>query len=615
MALKKLQLKPGLNRERTRYTNEGGWYDCDKVRFRQGYPEQIGGWEPISSKTFLGVCRSLWSWVTLGSIELTGVGTNLKFYIESGGDYNDITPLRDTVALTNPFETVSGSTTVTVTDADGGYINGDFVTFSGAAAVGGLTLNGEFQILTATTTTYTIEASIVATSTATGGGAGVSAAYQIKVGPESTIPIVGWGASAWGDGAWGEGLVGDEALRLWSQGNFGEDLIFGPKGEPVYYWDATSTLTSRAVALSSLAGANEVPLSQNLILISDINRFVFVFGTNEVFDTAFDPMVIRWSDQENAVEWEPLATNQAGSLRLSRGSEIVAAIQSRQEILVWTDSALYSLQFVGSPAVWSTTLVGENISIVSQNAVGYSNGTVFWMGRDKFYTYNGRTQPLVCDIRKFVFDNLNKFDYPQVFAGINERFHEVWWFYTTGDSSMSDRYVVYNHVEGFWYYGTMNRSAWSDSGLRNYPISASSANTLVNHEIGTDDNVDGVAVPMRSYIQSSEFDIDDGNSFSFIWRVLPDVAFDGSTAEAPSLLMSLFPMANPGAGYNDPLSVGGVNARSVVRSATLPIQQFTGQINTRVRGRQMSFRVESSDLGVMWQLGSPSIDIRPDGRR
>ena len=615
MALKKLQLKPGLNRERTRYTNEGGWYDCDKVRFRQGYPEQIGGWEPISSKTFLGVCRSLWSWVTLGSIELTGVGTNLKFYIESGGDYNDITPLRDTVALTDPFDTTLGSATVTVTDAAGGYVEGDFVTFSGAAAVGGLTLNGEFQILTATTTTYTIEASIVATSTATGGGAGVSAAYQIKVGPESTIPIVGWGASAWGDGAWGEGLVGDEALRLWSQGNFGEDLIFGPKGYPIYYWDATSELTSRAVALSSLAGANEVPLSQNLILISDINRFVFVFGTNEVFDTAFDPMVIRWSDQENAVEWEPLATNQAGSLRLSRGSEIVAAIQSRQEILVWTDSALYSLQFVGSPAVWSTTLVGENISIVSQNAVGYSNGTVFWMGRDKFYTYNGRTQPLVCDIRKFVFDNLNKSSYSQVFAGTNERFHEVWWFYTTGDSSMSDRYVVYNHVEGVWYYGTMSRSAWSDSGLRNYPISASSANTLVNHEIGTDDNVDGVAVPMRSYIQSSEFDIDDGNSFSFIWRVLPDVAFDGSTAEAPSLLMSLFPMANPGAGYNDPLSVGGVNTRSVVRSATLPIQQFTGQINTRVRGRQMSFRVESSDLGVMWQLGSPSIDIRPDGRR
>lgn len=614
MPLKKLQLKPGVNREGTSYSTEGGWYECDRVRFRQGSPEQVGGWRPISSFTFLGVCRSLWSWVTLGSVPLTGVGTNLKFYIESGGEYNDITPLRDTTVLTDPFTTEAGSPVVTIADPSPGFINGDFVTFSGATAVGGLTLNGEFQLNKLTEFTYTITAPDNASATTTGGGT-VTAEYQINVGPESSVAVTGWSANAWGLGEWGVGLEGAEGLRLWSQSNFGEDLVFAANKSPVFYWDSSSTLSARAVPLSARPGANEVPLLVNSLLISDTSRFIFCFGTNEVFSTDFDPMLIRWSDQENAAEWQPTPTNQAGSLRLSRGSRIVAAIQSRQEVLVWTDSALYSLQYVGAPAVWSATLVGENISIASQNSVAYSNGAVYWMGREKFYMYSGRTQPLVCDVRRFVFDGLCRDNYPQVFAGTNERFHEIWWFYCSNGGSVADRYVVYNYMEGVWYYGTMERTAWAESGLRSYPIAATYAKTIVNHEIGVDDDVDGDPLPMNSYIHSSEFDIDDGHQFSFIWRILPDVNFIGSTAELPALTMSLFPMANSGSGYNDPLSEGGTNAGRVTRSAVLPIEQYTGQLNTRVRGRKISMRIESADLGVTWQLGSPAIDIRPDGRR
>jgi hypothetical protein len=617
MPLKKIALKSGVNRENTRYASEGGWYECDKIRFRQGTPEKIGGWQRISTTTFLGVCKSLWSWVTLGSLQLIGVGTNLKFYVERGGSYNDITPLRATVSLTDPFETTVGSSIVEVTDAAGGYIDGDFVTFSGATAVGGIaadTLNQEYQISYTSGNSYTIDVGTNATSSVTGGGS-VSAAYQINIGPAFTIPLTGWGSSFWGSGTWGFGAESTESLRLWSQSNFGEDLIFGPRGGAIYYWDATNGTSSRGVLLSSLGGASGVPTVQNYILISDISRFVFCFGANPIGSGTQDPMVVRWSDQEDATNWTPAATNQAGSLRFSRGTEIVTAAQSRQEVLVWTNSSLYSMQYVGAPEVWTAQLVGENISIASQNSVAYSNGVAYWMGRDKFYKYDGRTQPLICNLRKFIFDDLNPAQYDQVFAGTNESYHEVWWFYCSSNSTAVDKYVIYNYVENVWYYGTMARTAWLDSGLREYPLAATYSNNLVNHEIGVDDAETATPQAIHAFVASAEFDLDDGHQFMFIWRMLPDIRFDGSTAENPSAVMTLLPLANSGSGYNSPLSEGGSNAGTVIRTATLPIEQYTGQVNVRVRGRQLAIKVESTDLGVTWQLGVPRADMRSDGRR
>jgi hypothetical protein len=615
MPLQKVRLQPGVNRENTRYTNEGRWYECDKIRFRQGSPEKIGGWRRISGDTFQGVCRSLSNWVTLGAENLFGVGTNLKFYIVQGGAYNDITPLRATETLTDPFATTAGSPLVDVTDAAGGYIDGDFVTFSGATAVGGLTLNGEYQISYTSGTVYTIDAGTAASSTASGGGT-VTAEYQINVGPAFTIPLAGWGAGGWGYGTWGVGQSTADALRLWSQTQFGEDLIFGPRDGAIYYWDASSGVANRAVLLSSLGGASNVPTVQNFVLVSDISRFVFAFGCNELGGSTQDPMLVRWSDQEDATNWTPDATNQAGDLRLSRGSEIVTAIQSRQELLVWTDSSLYSLQYVGAGAgVWGAQLVGDNISIAAQNAVAYANGVAYWMGRDKFYMYDGRTQALPCDLRRFVFDDLNPLQFAQVTAGTNEAYHEIWWFYCSANSTQNNRYVVYNYLENVWYYGTMSRTAWLDSGLRQFPLAATYNNVLVNHEDGVDDNDGPVPQPIHAYVASSPFDLDDGDKFSFIWRMLPDVTFDGSTAAAPQLTMTLLPMVNAGSGYTSPPSVAGSNSATVARTAVIPIEAFTGQVYTRVRGRQLALKVESTALGVRWQLGSPRLDIRPDGRR
>ena len=615
MPLKKLLLKAGVNRENTRYTSEGGWYECDKIRFRQGTPEKIGGWQRISAANFQGICRSLWNWVTLGSQNLIGVGTNLKFYIENGGQYNDITPLRATVTLTNPFTTVSGSPIVTVTDNNGGYNDGDFVTFSGATAVGGLTLNGEFEIsFTEAVNEYAISASSNANASATGGGT-VTAAYQINVGTGSAIPVTGWGAAAWGFGVWGVGETSVESIRLWSQSNFGEDLIFGPRGGAVYYWDASSGLNSRGVELSTLSGASGVPTIQNFLEISDINRFVFAFGANEFGTSIVNPMLVRWSDQGSAINWTPSATTQAGFLTLSRGSEIVTSKQARQEVLVWTDSALYAMQYVGAPVVWSAQLVGDNISIAGQNAVAYANGVAYWMGKDKFYKYDGRTQPLRCDLRKFIFNDFNTSQYDQVVSGTNESYHEIWWFYCSADETVSDRYVVYNYLEDVWYYGTMSRTAWLDSGLRDSPLAATYDSNLVNHEQGVDDNAGAQTLPIYAYVASAEFDLEDGHQFAFVWRVLPDIRFDGSTTGSPSATMTLLPLANSGSGYNSPTSQGGSNSSAITRTAVLPVEQYTGQIYTRVRGRQLAIKVESTGTGVAWQLGAPRIDMRPDGRR
>jgi hypothetical protein len=617
LAIQSVKLKPGINREGTRYTNEGGWYDGDKIRFRQGTPEKIGGWTRISASVFLGVCRSLGNWVTLGGQNLIGAGTHLKFYISNVGNYNDVTPIRATVSLTNPFTTVSGSATVTVTDANGGYINGDYVTFSNASAVGGITIDGEYVVSSSAISaagTYTITAASNASSSATGGGT-VSAAYQINVGNAFATILTGWGASSWGSGAWNVGESSVAPVRFWSQSNFGEDLIFGPEGGSIYYWDATNGVTTRGVLLSSLGGASNVPIFQNIILVSDISRFVFCFGTNEVGSATLDPTLLRWSDQEDATNWTPSAINQAGSLRLSRGTKIVAASQARQELLVWTDSSLYSLQYVGAPAVWAATLVGENISISSRNSVAYANGVAYWMGKDKFYMYDGRAQPLQCDVRKYVFNDFDTDQYGQVFSGTNEAFHEVWWFYCSSGSTTIDSYVIYNYLEKIWYYGTLARTAWLDSGLRDKPLAATYNLNLVDHETGIDDNIGATAAAISAYVVSSDFDIGDGDRFSLVNRVIPDVSFDGSTAINPVTTMTLYALASSGSGYNSPASEGGSSNATITRTASSPVEVFTDLINIRVRGRQLAMKFESSAAGVTWQLGTSRLDIRPDGRR
>ena len=696
--LKKLQLRPGVNRENTRYTNENGYFVSDKVRFRQSTPEKIGGWARISANFFLGTCRSLWNWITLGGANLLGIGTNLKFYIEQGGAYNDITPLRKTITLgANPFTTVNLSTTVTVTDSTDGWVNGDFVTFSGATAVGGLTLNGEYQITTigVSTTTYAIQSATAATSSATGGGSAVVAAYQINVGPAYAVPIIGWGAGGWGLGTWGVGASSAYPIRLWSQMNFGEDLIFGPRQGAIYYWASASGVTSRGVLLSSTGGSVtftnasptvvtatttftdgttlqfaatsslptgisaattyyvsnvsgltfkltdsagtlinttstgsgvyisnivDVPSVQNYILISDASRFVFAFGCNDYGSSTQNQMLLRWSDQENAKQWTPAATNQAGSLQLSHGSQIITALQARQEILVFTDSTLYSLQYAGPPVVWSSQLLGDNISIASENAVALASGTAYWMGVDKFYKYDGRVQTLRCDLRQYIYNDINLAQSSQFFASTNEGFNEVWFFYCSSTSSAIDRYVIFNYFEnngeGVWYYGNMVRTAWLDSGLRNYPMAATGINNIVNHEYGVDDNATDTTVAINAIIETSEFDIDDGDSFGFVRRILPDITFSGSTgSSSPQVTMTLIPMQNSGSGANNPQSVGGESYASIQRIATAPIEEFTGQVYIRVRGRQMILKIESNQIGTQWQLGSPRIDIRTDGRR
>jgi hypothetical protein len=611
MPLQKILFKPGVNRENTRYTTEGGWYECDKVRFRQGNPEVIGGWTRISTSTFLGVCRSLWNWVTLTSQNLIGVGTNLKFYIENGGVYNDITPIRVTTTLgTDPF-TGNGTTTVTVTANSHGAITGDFVTFSGVTGTYASLLNGEFQLTVLTVNTYTITVASAIPAGATGGSA-VSAAYQINTGPSTVVPLTGWGAGTWGTGPWSIGTPSttQSDLRLWSQANFGEDLIFGPRKGGIYYWDATAGLSVRGVLLSSLSGASDVPTIQNDIFVSDISRFVFAMGCNDYGSSVIDPMLIRWSDQEDAVNWTPSATNQAGSLRLSHGSEIVAAVQARQEVVVFTDSSIYSLQYLDAPIFWGAQLLGDNISIVGPNAAVIASGVVYWMGVDKFYAYDGRVQTLNCDLRRYVFSDFNQAQAQQVFAGTNEGFNEVWWFYPAANSTTIGKYVVYNYVEKIWYYGTLGRTAWLDSGLRDYPMGATYNQNLVNHEQGLDDNETGTTTAINAYISSSEFDIGDGHNFGFVWRILPDLTFENSTANTPTVNMTLYGLYNSGSGSVD-------NAgQPVVRGSTYVItEEFTGQIYTRVRGRQMIFKIDSNTLGTTWQLGAPRIDIRPDGRR
>jgi hypothetical protein len=628
MAIKKLQFKAGVNRETTRYAAEGQWYETDKVRFRRGLPQKIGGWEQVSSNTYLGVARSLFNWATLSGQNLVAVGTNLKYYIERGGAYFDVTPIRATTAAGDvTFAAVNGDATLTVSDTAHGALQNDFVTYSGAVSLGGNitadVLNQEYQIATIINEdSYTIEAKdtsgneVLANASDTGnGGASVVGAYQINTGNEIEVPFSGWGAGRWGSGTWGTGGTTLAPMRIWSQSNFGEDLFFAHRGGAPLYWDASSGVGTRGVYVSSLGGASDVPTTVNLAFVSDIFRFAFCFGANDIGSSTLDPMLIRWSDQEDVTNWTPAATNQAGSLRLSDGTEIVDAIQARQEILVWSDAALYGLQYLGAPEVWGAQLLGSNITIAGPNAAVYSNNIAYWMGLNTFYYYDGTVKTLPCDVRSYIFDDFNQGQADQVVCGSNEQFDEIWWFYCSAGATQNDRYVVYNYVENVWYYGNLSRSAWLDADLRDFPIAATFGNKLVNHEKGVDDNETGTPTAFTANITSAQFDLDDGDRFMLINRMLPDMTFDGSTADSPAATMTLNPLENSGSGRYNPASVGGNSSATVTRTAVFPVEEFTGQVFTRVRGRQMSIKIESTELGVTWKLGAPRMDMRPDGRR
>ena len=627
MTLHAIRFRPGVNREQTQYTSEtvgtitpnygitAGWYASQLVRFRQGFPEKIGGWVPISGSTYLGVCRSLFNWSSLAGVTLIGVGTNLKFYIARGGGFYDITPVRQISTLTNPFTTVNLSTTVKVTDTANGVTAGDFVTFSGASTFNGVNMNGQFQVTgIVDVNNYTVTATTAANNSGAGGGT-VTATYQINVGPAIEIPVTGWGAGTWGFGSWGTGSNIYVSLRLWSQSNFGQDLIFCPRGGGIYYWAYNAIISAPAVNISTLSGASDVPTIANFVFVSDASRFVFAFGTNALGTSTQDPMLVRWSDQESVTMWTPAATNQAGDIRLSRGSQIISCVQNRQEIVVFTDTSVYSFQYVGTPGVWGSNIIGDNISIMSQNAAILAAGVTYWMGIDKFYKYSGTVTTLRCDLREYIFANINQAQSQQIFSGTVEGFNEVWWFYCSGTSTTIDSYVVYNYQDDIWYYGQMARTAWVDSTTLTYPVSASYANTLVYQENGLDDNISGTANAMDSYIQSSEFDLQFGSKFAFVNRILPDVTFRKSTASSPQVTMTLIPMQNSGSGYNSPQATGGSNVATITRTATAPIEQFTGQVFIRLRGRQLIFQIEGNQLGLQWQLGTPRIEIKSDGKR
>jgi len=620
VTVKKLQFQPGFNQEVTRYAGEGRWWSGDKVRFRQGFPEKIGGWARISANTFQGVCRSLFTWVTLGGLRYTGVGTHLKFYVENSGSYYDITPLRDTATLTDPFTATNGSNELLVADVAHGAKENDFVTFSGATGLGGVVtsdvLNAAFQITEVVDAdSYKVQLPVTANATdASGspGGGTVTAAYQIAAGYDIETPLFGWSAGGWGLGPWGTGESSFALLRVWSQSNFGEDLVFAPRGAGMYYWDSSAGTGTRGVNVTTLSGASDVPTVVNSVLVSDVSRFVFAFGCNELGSSTLDPMLIRWSDQEDITNWTPAATNQAGSLRLSLGSDIIARQQYRQEILVWTDVALYSLQYQGAPIGWGAQSLADNISIVGPNAVAAASGAAFWMGDGKFYVYDGTVKTLSCDLKRKVFNALNRDQALQVFAGTNEQFSEVWWFYPSGSSTVPNRYVVYNYADNIWYDGEMTRYAWSDRGVREYPLAAIS-DKLVQHEFACCDSSGDETVPIPAYIESTEFDLDDGDRFGFVTRILPDITFTGSTTTNPHADITLYPMRNSGTGFGE--SVGGEMTASTTRSVTVPVEEFTGQVFVRVRGRQMVLRVSSDAGGVKWQLGAMRYDVRPDGKR
>jgi len=777
MPIVKVPFTPGINREVTNYAGSGGFYDCNKIRFRAGTPEKIGGWiNAFAGNTFVGTARNLWNWETTTGENLIAIGSNQKYYVNNGGSYFDITPVNTVVTLTNPFTTTSGSNYVKVTDSTALTV-GTFVSFSGATAVGGLTISGSYEIVTVILNGYYILASSNASSTASGGGT-VTATYQINAGNSVVSPAVGWGSAPWGYGGWGSNASVSVPLRLWSQANFGDDLLFAARNGALYYWTkdtisyaagvtintkassvtkttqtvatgvsssttftiinsqsvdigATVTLVSGAVGSSIPTGtyvttgytgyttvtvsaavtlsAGDVvafsysgktaPNQVGNVLVSTTNQFTVALGSTPYnpanFNPAFVPLLVRWSDQSVPYDWTPTTANQSGEQSLSAGSYIVTGLSTRQEILVWTDRALFSMQYIGPPLIFSFQLMMDNISIISPNAMISVNGQTYWMGQDKFYMYNGTVSPLPCSVRKYVFSNINYNETYQIVCGQNEQFNEVWWFYPSTNSSVNDSYVVYNYLENSWYYGTINRTGWLQSSLQSYPlgiysvqnsylaapINASATvvpllnaasypssgcvqigseqitysgvtstsltgctrgangtvaashtiytavinltpNQILYHEYGVDDYSQNPTVPqpISAYLQTSDFDIGQGGDhFGYVWRILPDFTFQGSNSSNPTLTVTINPRTNSGTAYT---TGNGVDSPSVVNTVpaptppnTYPVEQYTGQIYTRIRGRQMNLYVQSNTVGVAWQMGQMRLDTRPDGRR
>jgi len=732
MAFTKLQFKSGINKEITPYSEQNGWVDCDKVRFRFGYPEKINGWEKNSTNSFLGDCRGLHDWRALSGESFLGVGTQLKYYIKQGTGFNDVTPIRETTAAGDvTFSATNGSSTITVTDVNHGCVENDFVTFSGAASLGGnITaniLNQEYQIVSVTdSNTYTIQARTVSTissitedgvlnptlvnanSSDTGnGGASVVGTYQIGTGLNSSVSGTGWGAGLWGgtnngalqttlneggtlsdsdttitvtsatgiaatdvvliggtelvlvggvssndltgctrgyngttasshaDGSvvrltegnasgaddfngWGEGLstgveTATTGLRIWSHDNFGEDLILNERNGQIFYWDKTNGVETRAVELSTLSGSpTSVPQKCAQVLLSDRDRHVIAFGVDGLGATSSatqgdgvqDPMLIRFSDQENTIDWYPTDTNTAGDLRIDTGSKIVQAVETRQQIAVLTDSALYAMQFIGPPFTFGINLVSSNITIASPKAAIAVNDIVYWMGNAEFYTYSGAVQRIPCTVRDYVFDDFNVSQIEKVVAGSNVSYAEVWWFYPSANSEENDRYVVYNYQENIWYIGTLTRTAWLDRGVNRLPV-ATADGYLYNHEIGA--KADGQA--MTSYIESGDMDVTDGNNFSFISRVIPDLNFRETTVNNTTVNFIFNAKNAPGQTSQT------TNTDTITKTSNTPVDQYTNQYQTRLRGRSFTFKVESTNADVLWRLGIPRIDIRPDGRR
>ena len=645
MPLTKLQFKPGVNRETTSYSNEGGWFDVDKVRFRFGFPEKIGGWTKYSVNAFLGSCRALHSWVSLDGTLFLGVGTNLKYYINLGGGYNDITPIRATTTNGITFSATNGSSIITATDSSHGATEGDFVTISGAATLGGNitadVLNQEYQIdtvpsdntFTFTARTVSTIASITTTSglnptavTANAsdsgnGGAGVDGAYQQTVGLDTSVTGTGWSAGVWGRGTWNSSsslsVVG-ATLRIWSHDNHGENLILNARDSGIFYWSKSDGVSTRAVALSSLTGATLTPTIAKKVLVSDRDRHIIAFGCDpEGAIGTQDPLLIRFSTQElgngeSLTQWKTDPNNTAGDLRIGSGSEIVAAVETRQQILVFTDVSLHAMQFLGPPFTFGIDSISENITIAGPLAAIAVEDMVFWMGQSEFYVYSGAVQRLPCTVRDFVFSDFNSVQIEKVTAGSNTSFSEVWWFYPSADSDDCDKYVIYNYQQKVWYFGSLARTVWLDRGIETLPIAASTDHYLYFHETGFDDGSTDPVTAISAHIESSQIDVGDGDSFSFVKKIIPDLTFRQSTATSPKAIFTVKTRNFPGEAYlqSDAKDI----TRSVAASSTV-VEQFTNQVNLRLRGRSFAVKIESTDKGVAWRLGSPRLDVKPDGRR
>ena len=624
MPLQKYVFRPGINKEGTAYSNEGGWFNSNLIRFRKGLPEKIGGWQKASTDSFKATGRALHAWVDLAGTKFLGLGTTWKYYVLEGSTYNDVTPIRATTTNGIVFAATNGSTTITATDSNHGAIINDFVTISGAVSLGGLitaeVLNQEYQITSVpSVNTFTFTATATANGSDTGnGGSGADAAYQINVGLDVYVPSTGWGSDYWGSGTWGSvsALGANSQLRLWSHDNFGEDLLMCVRGAGVFYWDASSGTNNRAVALSALTSANLTPTVALQIMVSDIDRHVICFGADPLNDSstartgAIDPMFIAWSDQENVEQWEPLATNTAGSFRLSAGSAIVGAIRARQETLIWTDTSLYSMTFVGQPFTFAINLVNEGVGLVGPNAMVNTPKGVFWMDKKGFYSYSGQIQELPCTVDDYVFSDLNQTQSYQIFGFVNKGFNEVGWFYCSGTNTVLDKYVTYNYEENVWMIGELSRTCWLDEGIFSDPKATSSSDYvgyLYNQESGVDN--DGVAMT-DVFIESSDFDIDPGGeNFQFISRIIPDIKFTGNVATGAT-------------GQNVDIVVKRRNfpGEELTTAVTSSCTSVTTKIDTRVRGRQAVLRIQSNDtdttaVGTSFRVGAMRMDYKPDGTR